>query len=146
MPPSKPKKVSANWYIAATHYLTAGFVVPFIGGLIVAVALGQLKITDATTVQAISFIASLAFIYLGVLYASRYVNKTYSINDPRPIVNLATIYLVVLRGGFLAALLSLAVQNGAQIDSLLATFGFVEILISAILFYILSKKYIVAGT
>jgi hypothetical protein len=26
----KEKKVSADWYIAATHWLTAGFAIPFI--------------------------------------------------------------------------------------------------------------------
>lgn len=91
----KPKKEVSAWYAAATFYLTAGFVMPLIFGLIYGFIISPLVgVGTLDTILAIVF--ALLGIWVGIMYSARYIRKAYVIKDKNKIVNLATIYLVVL--------------------------------------------------
>lgn len=126
------RKKSANWYIAATHYLTSGFVIPFLVFLISAFTIIPLtskfnSIILNIIVYAIIFILS---VWLGIMHSSRYLRNAYIITEKNKnkIINLSTIYFVLLGGGFSAF---------AAGPFSLIFFAFL-----ALLFYKLSHKYI----
>lgn len=126
MSSTKPKKQSKNWYIAVTHYLTAGFAVPFVfflilgffGGLLRSwmfklLFLGKLGsfgsvflylntiITEHDLIQVVSvFIIDFFGIWLGVKYAAKFIAKTYIVMEVNKIINLATIYFAVIGIGW----------------------------------------------
>ena len=132
----KEKKQSQDWYIATTHYLTAGFAIPFIIGLVigipVAMIVGQ---NNAILLEIVMSIIWIISIWLGVMYAAGYVNKRYVIKDSDKIAKLATSYMVVLSGGFRLLILSKGVTTSTIIETVLFIIG-------VIVFYSFSKKYI----
>jgi hypothetical protein len=133
----KEKKQAANWNIAATHYLTSGFAIPFIMGLVLGIPavilVGKDNIVALTIVTSIIWMVS---IWLGIIYSSKFIAKTYIVNDKNKIVNLATIYLIVLGSAFRLYNLS---SKGLNIAFIIDAFFFVVVII---LFYFLSKKYL----
>ncbi|MDP2930174.1 MAG: hypothetical protein Q8N56_01005 [bacterium] len=147
------KKQRSNWYIAATHYLTAGFAVPFLLGLLTSFLILNIplptRLLFTTGIGGIlfGFILLILAIWLGTMYSARYLKKTYVITSEskQRIVNLATIYFVVLRSifymtGFLWAIL-IARVSGAMILNLLLQLLFL-VATGGALFYYLSRKYI----
>lgn len=131
----KEKKQSKDWYIAATHYLTAGFIMPLFTG-----AIGTAIITliggDSVALAFIVIEATwLLGIWLGTMYSAKYVNKTYVIKDSDNVAKLATIYLGILAGGYQLYNLLKEIST-ASIMNILFFIG------GIIVFYILSKKYI----
>lgn len=133
----KERKQSADWNIAATHWLTSGFAIPFLTALILGIPLVILLGKDNAIPLAIaSSIIYFFSIWLGVIYSSKYITKTYIVNDKNKIANLATIYLAVLGGGFrLYGLMT----KGISIESIIDACTFVVIVI---IFHIFSKKYL----
>jgi hypothetical protein len=81
----KPKKQSAYWNIAATHYLTAGFAMPFLVGLVINFTVVPLIPSDLSKelLIGISIMVLVAFkiiaVWLGVWYSARYLAKNYVI-------------------------------------------------------------------
>ncbi|HBX49541.1 MAG: hypothetical protein UR66_C0004G0120 [Candidatus Moranbacteria bacterium GW2011_GWE1_35_17] len=133
----KEKKQSANWYIAATHYLTAGFAIPFVIGLIVGIPVFLILGKDEILLSnAVNLISAPIIVWLGVMYSAKYINKTYLIKDSQKIINLATIYLVIIAGGLN---MRSAIMDNFDVVSIL---GIVRVVAMAIVFYITSKKYI----
>ncbi len=132
----KERKQSKDWYIAATHWLTAGFAIPFIIALVVgipAIALiGKNNTIVLTIIMSAVWILS---IWLGVMYAAKYVNKTYIVKNNENIAKLATIYLGVLGGGYRLINLSKGITTESIID-------IVFFVVGVTIFYTLSKKYI----
>jgi len=132
----KEKKQSKDWYIAATHWLTAGFAIPIIITLVVGIPalmlIGKNNVIFLTIIMSIVWIIS---IWLGVMYAAKYINKTYVIKDSENIAKLATIYLGVLGGGYRLINLS----KGVTIEFIIDVVFFVT---GVAIFYTLSKKYI----
>lgn len=127
----KPKKASADWYIAATHWLTATIsmvVFSIVVGIILAL------ISQNPTVILIGFIILYPLMmWLAVKYSARFLDKTYVIKNANQIVILSTIYIVIVGGGFrVMSFLSKGVITPDHIGFLLAI----------IVFYIASKKYI----
>ena len=139
------KKQSANWYIAATHYLTAGFVVPLLGGLVAGILLAALNVNNPTQLYVIRALVAVVLIYLGVMYSARYVNKTYVITDARKIVNLSTIYIIVLSVIFIAFPAWYAASKGLVTSTNDIQFQALNVIITVVVFYFASKKYIKAG-
>lgn len=131
------KKQSAAWNIAATHWLTSGFVVPliltFVIVLVLGLVFGQGLENSATLIAFASILYSPLVYWLAVMYSARYVNKKYFIKDSNEIAKLATLYLVVVGGGF--RLLQIISGYGLTIEHI----GFI---LAVIVFYIASKKYI----
>jgi len=142
------KKQSSNWYIAATHYLTAGFVAPLLLGFLASFLASITPLFTAGIGKILfGFIFLVLAIWLGTMYSARYLKKTYVITSEskQRIVNLATIYFVVLRlifymFGFLSIMAKIRISGGMITDFLLNIFIFV--VIGGALFYYLSRKYI----
>lgn len=133
------KKKSANWYIAATHWLTAGFIIPLLGIIILMPLLGYIFISlfgedRASGLLQISILLLWPFIiWLGVKYSASYCNKKYVIESTKEIVILSTLYLAITRGLFM----------GYQIFAQgLLTMNHLISVITVIVFYLASKKYI----
>lgn len=136
-----PKKQSANWYIAATHYLTAGFVVPLIGMLILGFIIVSIPLElGSMMLGVIMFVASITLVYFGVMYSSRYVNKTYIILNPQSIVNLSTTYIVVV-----TIIRFLAKNNAGTLTDINIILSIAQEVIILIVFYLASKKFIKAS-
>lgn len=144
------RKASAPWYIAATHYLTAGFVIPFIGGFLFGILFAIAGVPLGTGPLNGLFMApvSLMLVFFGVMYSARFVQKRYIIADFMEIVNLSTIYLVVLRVLFMgigiAFLLSPAATGTPEAQALpvIVGFGIVQTILEAAVFYFSSKKFL----
>jgi len=135
----KEKKKSANWYIAATHYLTAGFAIPFLIGLAASfILLPLIELGSTLLITIFLLVVRLLAIWFGVMYAANYLKKTYIIEDKNKIVNLATMYFVVLNGGWwgISTIIS-GKRVGVDV-----VFSLLNFIILAPLFYLFSKKYI----
>ncbi len=148
------KKTSANWYIATTHYLTAGLVVPFVGDIILSFVFRSLNI-EGLLQGLITLVVSPLIVYLAVIYSARYVNRMYIVNDPMKIVRLSTIYLAVLSLVFVAVLsleffadpIVFMILKGTTVDLIpVLVLRLMTYLINIPVFYIASKKYIVRSS
>jgi len=142
------KKQKSNWYIAATHYLTAGFVVPLILGLLASFLASMIPIFNTGIGKTLfQFVFLVLAIWLGVMYSARYLKKAYIITpeSKQRIALLATIYFVVLRlgyyiCGFVWAMTKIRVDAGMVMNFLLDVLIFAAV--SGALFYYFSRKYI----
>jgi hypothetical protein len=134
----KEKKKSSNWYIAATHYLTAGFAIPFLIGLaatFIVFPLIKLELSFLITIFGIGI--RILSIWLGIMYSANYLKKTYIIENKTKIVNLSTMYLVVLNVGYILVQIIRVGTAGLDI-----AYSFFSAILVSFLFYIFSKKYI----
>jgi membrane protein implicated in regulation of membrane protease activity len=128
------RKKSANWYIAATHYLTAGFVIPILMMLFLGLVLGFLPKLPSVVKPLIHLGAMSLAIWLGTIYSANFLKKRYIIKDKNKIVNLATGYLIVID------IIWLAINwLGFRFFSL---YSVITSVIMAVVFYLASKKYI----
>lgn len=133
------KKQASDWYLALTHTLTSGFVIPLLIGIVYAFAVApflgfeQQSSSDALLTVAVSLFS----LWLGVMYSARYINASYVITDPSRIVNLSTIYFAVLVGVFLIADV-ITFLNADQ--ALYAAIDSAGLIASCGLFYYVSKK------
>ena len=142
----KEKNKSSNWYIAATHYITAGFAIPFIIYLIATVLLRALSLSFLSNILLLTLfllIVRILAIWLGTMYSANYLGKAYIIEDKNKITNLATIYFVVLNLGYLLFQISSSrgIIGGALSGTDIA-YSFLSFVIAAVLFYVFSKKYV----
>ena len=127
----KPKKTSADWYIAATHWLTAT-----IASVIFSVVIGILIaiISQNPIIIMIGFIILYPLMmWFAVKYSARYLDKTYIIKNANQIVILSTVYLVIVGGGLR---LYNFLQNGILKDD------YIGFALALIVFYFASKKFI----
>jgi hypothetical protein len=137
------KKEVKDWYLAANHFLTAGFVVPFILGFVLRFfAIMVVGGYDHLTWNIIISIIWILSISLGVIYSSRYVNKKYLIKRSENIAKLATIYFVILVGGYRLFQVLQRLAKGLIISRANPIIEGVTLLIGAVIFYQLSKRYI----
>ena len=127
----KEKKNSSEWYIAATHWLTA-MVSSVIFGAIIIFLLAM--ITQNPMVVLVGMIVlNPVVMWFAVKYSARYLDKTYVIRDASNIVLLSTIYLVIVAGGYRAYHF---VNTGVFQNE------YIAFILALIVFYIASKKYI----
>ncbi|MDB5204135.1 MAG: hypothetical protein JWP09_163 [Candidatus Taylorbacteria bacterium] len=130
----KEKKVSPDWYIAATHWLTAGFVVPFLLALVLGIPLAIILGKDNITLLSLSFVViNVLSVWLGVMYSAKYLAKTYIIKDSNQIAILATVFLVLVGGGFRVHTF---MQTGVF------AYEYIGFIIGIFVFYFTSKIYI----
>ena len=132
----KKKKESANWYIAATHYLTSGFVIPLIINAIAAFTILPL-LGEGLMSYVVLLVIYLASIWLGVMYSANYLKKAYIIKEPAAIVKLSVIYMVVLFLIFFGFTVA-----GGEVPALNLGLEGLRLILVAILFFVASKKYI----
>ncbi|OGG50135.1 hypothetical protein A2763_01160 [Candidatus Kaiserbacteria bacterium RIFCSPHIGHO2_01_FULL_54_36] len=100
------QKVSKDWYIAATHYLTAGFAIPFLISAAFTLATipfigmdenGNLVNGNAQTFMYFApIIVGIIATWFGVMYSSRFLKKRYVIPDANRIIKLSTIYFAAI--------------------------------------------------
>ncbi len=123
------RKRSANWYIAATHYLTAGFVIPFLMMFIFGFFIGFLPVLPPVLTYLLYSIVMAIAIWLATIYSANFLKKKYIIKDRNKIVNLSTIYLIVI------GIIGLVLQG-------FSVLSIVVLAVMAVVFYLASKKYI----
>lgn len=132
----KEKKQSANWNIAATHYLTSGLAMPFLVAIVLGIPTFLIIGKDNALLEVIANSALwLLGIWLGVRYSAKYLAKTYIINDNNKVIRLATIYLAVLGGIVRINKMDKGISLEIAVDFVL----FIGIVIA---FYLFSKKYV----
>ncbi len=128
----KPKKSSPAWYIAATHYLTSGFAVPLIIGLIAGWILTSFNASMIVT-NTVFFITFPLSLCLGVIYSAKYIKKVYVIGESQRIITFSTAYLIIVNGG-------LNIMKMIRLQSF--DYLFLSVLLGIFVFYIFSKKFI----
>src|SRR3989344_2696557 len=140
---AKERKQSADWNIAVTHYLTAGFAIPFLVGLawflivrILGLQLGVIML------YIFSLLLVVIAIWGGVKYSADYLKKTYIIKNKDRIIKTATIYMVVLVLGYYLISFYMVRFRGGLISKTDLIYTGISIPIRIFLFYIFSKKYI----
>lgn len=127
----KEKKNSAEWYIAATHWLTALILSTILGAIVIFILA---MVSQNPTVTLIGFIVlNPVVMWFAVKYSSRYLDKTYFIKNANQIVILSLIYLIITAGGFRVYKFF---QTGVFQTE------YVGFIIALIVFYLASKKYI----
>lgn len=132
----KEKKQLKSWNIAITHWLTAGFVMPFLINLLaVFVIFPLIEIESTIQVFIIDFILALMAVWLGVVYSAKYLRRKYIIVDKNKVVILSTIYLFVIR---IVYFLVVSREN--------LSYEITITIIISLLFYVLSNKYIKEDT
>jgi hypothetical protein len=123
--------------IAATHWLTSGFAIPFVIALIVGIPVALIiGVNNAVALSVGMSVVWIFSLWLGVMYSAKYLEKTYIINDSQKIAKLSAIYLAVIGGGFRLITMS---RKGASLDLIV---DFIFFAIGVAIFYVLSKKYI----
>jgi len=123
------RKSSANWYIAATHYLTAGFVIPLLIMFIFGLFIGFLPVLPAALMYILYSVVMAIAIWLATIYSANFLKKKYIIKDKNKIVNLSTVYLAVI------GIIGLVLQSFSVLN-------IVVLVVEAVVFYLASKKYI----
>lgn len=116
MTKEKPLKPARTWYVAATHWLTAGFVMPFIAALVLNMLMGAVDFEPTRGVMEVSIEALIAVLGfgLGSVYAARYIHKKYVIDKPKTIANLAAIYSLVVNAVFVAGSVILSYRSAQK--------------------------------
>lgn len=128
----KQKKVSSNWYIATTHWLTSAFAIPLILGFIFLYIIGYIYINYKIN-MALLIVPFYPLVYwLGAKYSASYLNRTYIIKDSNDIAKKATIIAVIIGG----------IYRLLQIMGGKITIEQLAFVLSMIAFYFASKKYI----
>lgn len=131
----KEKKQSANWYIAATHYLTAGFAIPLLFSFVLGIPMVLIFGKDGLAVSIANTILGAFIVWPSVIYSAKYINKTYIIRDSQKVATLATMYMIVIAGGLQFRSSLIAHFDVASI------LGIVRVVAMVFLFYVMSKKY-----
>ena len=128
----KPKKNHKNWYMAMTHFLTAGLFFPFALSMLMPLFLEESHFFSLPPLlfYGILLIIFVLGIWIGNIIVIRYMNKNYIVNDKKAIVKFSTIYFAIL------VILSTGLVNKNLLFDIVV--GIIEI----ILFYMISKKYI----
>lgn len=134
------KKEAANWSVAATHYLTAGFVIPVICKLITYfLIIPFLYLRDAS--DYVIYLSEAVMITLGVflwvIYSSNYIKKKYIIKSVDKVIELSSTYFFVI-----GILLNLNWLLSGNFDLIYVIFMILVVLINTPIFYIVSKKYL----
>jgi hypothetical protein len=138
------KKESAAWNVAATHFLTAGFLIPVVTSFIVSFVVNAMGLTAGSLgSQLISRLVWLVSIWFGVMYSARYLARKYVVSDARKITRLSTTYYVVIAIFLIGGFMLLGASNpDIAFDVSGTTITIVTVVIAIVLFYIASTKYI----
>lgn len=136
------KKTSGNWYVAATHYLTAGFVPGIIVSILASLILGALT-TNSLVTQLVSFFLPALAAWLGIMYSARYLARKYAITDSGKVVMFSTIYYAVVNVGipFVFTFMFFSHSLGSSV-SLVSGVPFLSNILGLLVFYFESKKLI----
>ena len=137
---SKDRTVSTTWYIAATHFLTAGFAVPFIATVLVGFVLDR-TIPGSLTAGLITLVVSVIAVWFGVIYSARYFEKAYIIPNPTSVIKYAVGYYV---GLYVLEMVGLLLISRDSMDWQATGLQTLSWLLSLAVFYVASKKFLTA--
>lgn len=139
-------KEAKNWYIAATHYLTAGFVVPLLGWALVIIALWFLPEFSLFGFDLLFLVVTAVIIWIAIRYSANFINGRYVIKDKSKVVRLSTIYFAVVGMINLGwSIYSVISSPGKEFNSAVMTsigWNVTTVIVATIVFYFGSKKYI----
>lgn len=138
------KKESAAWNVAATHFLTAGFLIPLVTSLALGFILSKAGMDDGSLpIIVLSNAIVLVSVWLGVMYSANYLAKKYVVTDVQKIVTLSTVYMVVLFAIYIGGSILVVLNSaGATLNSTTAISVVLFAIVRIVVFYIASKKYI----
>lgn len=88
-------KTSNVWNVAATHFLTAGFVIPFLVGVALAASVGSILEHSTLLYKIVGTAANLAALWFGVQYSARYIKRKYVVSNTDRVSAIATAYFAV---------------------------------------------------
>ena len=134
---------SSTWYIAATHYLTSGFVIPGLLGVTVSYVLKNIGITDLTPIMNSLLLTVVWILGLsgGVFYSVSYLKKTYILKDISKIIRFSTAYFIIFNIIYLLINFITILKTGATTASItIILINTLSFIISAIIFYLLSIR------
>ena len=134
------KKQSSNWYIAVAHFLTTGLVALGINVVFWVIFNATVSSMSALPYTALNLGVPVIAVVLGALYSARYVAKTYLLPSPESVVKISSFIFILIPAVVVGAVMLMAESVGT---GAIAVWG--QIVVSAVLFYVLSKKYIVGA-
>lgn len=135
------KKKSADWYVAATHYIivtTIGVIVSFLISIVRVI----MPLLAGIGLTIVSLIIGVLGLWIGVMYSAKYIKNHYIVEDKTKIINLATIYLVVFSIVFNIGYVLVGEITGVKLPGSDTAYSILSLITSAVLFYVFSKKYI----
>ena len=138
----KERKKSKDWYIAARHYIATSLMGRLISSIVLVALfflLGPESLPSLMEFPLIVFplMGGILGVWLGIMYSANYLKKIYIIENKDKIVNLATIYNIIL--GVVSFLYVVTKLKGYEGNNIIVI---CYLIIEVFLFYILSKKYI----
>jgi hypothetical protein len=133
-------KTKSNGYLGFIHFLIAGLIVPFIGGIVVG-ALGlEAIIKNAAALTLCGWILGWIIIWLGIMLTAQKLLKTYTISSPHKIAVIATTYYVVV--SLILFMISILNPSVAQsVHNQLLLQGILGI-VNFVAFFWISKHYL----
>lgn len=139
------QKKSSNWYIAATHYLTAGFAIPFVIGLIASFLIragASVFLTAPLLLTLFLLLVRVLAIWLGTKYSANYLKKAYIIENKDKVVNLAVIYFFVLNLVYVFIQIAGGIGFVEKVSGADMAYSLVSMIVAGFLFYVFSKRYV----
>jgi len=143
------RKNSSDLRVALRHSLIGGYFASFIIGIILAtIMLPFLKQGEVFTAVVAQFILLPIFTWVAVALSASVLNKKYYVEDRKRVINLSTLFLVLLY--FLGSILLAILVSGKLADAIdnlednvvLEIISYAGDILWVIVFYIASRKYL----
>ena len=152
-------KLTSNWYVAATHYLTGGLVAPAIISGVIAYGLNSVIKTENLNIIfdiLVGTVVSILSLWLSIIYSQNYIKRHYLIKDTNKVIKISTIFyfvgsIIILAIFYAFGILYLIAVGLGNHECEVAQFCdpknsiisySILTIIETYLFYILSKKYL----
>jgi hypothetical protein len=135
------KKQPTVQYLAVLHFLTAGFVVPWIFLKILPYFYATSGIEPgANSFNYTGLLFAMVSIWLGVKISALYIDKLYVIRDRASTIRLSTMIVAVIYGGGLFVTLVMLRRAGAE--GVLFLYPLIEFITRLILYKMASERYL----
>lgn len=133
------KKAAPAWYIATTHYLTAGFIPGIVCGAIGAFLIHTFTINSPFLSQAIFACLVPIASYAGVRYSAAYLRRAYVVNAAARIATISSFYYAAIQVAGVIALIYFAVSSSFPEGIVLVmVIAFTQALSGFLVFYSMS--------
>jgi hypothetical protein len=137
------KMESAAWKIASKHFLVPGFLIPGLISIATGLVFYSARINPEATLPVFLLnIFTVVGIWFGVKYYARYISNKYIITNASKIVNLATIYNVMLLTFVISVSVPVSDTYGITHDFTNYVVTMMSGVVTVVAFYLASKKYI----
>lgn len=137
-------KNSSNAWIGFRHFIVAGLATPVLLNIILAVLAYTIfpGIITISGVIGVETLVSAIGLYLGVLYSVKWLKKTFVISSPNSIINISVAWFIAFQ---LLLSFSFYLTGSAILATTLKdtpTFLFINVLVLAIVFYVLNRIFL----